>query len=238
VLRRLRSVLAAFRGALDRESTEALRSQLGDVARVAGVARDAQVLRDRLPGSAARAPEGYVDTATLERLGAAIDERRSDATAALRDVLRSPGWFGALDALDHVIGTSPVGDHAGDDASAFTTRRIERERTRVRSALEGDIEDLGALHEVRKAARRLRYALEAAGDLPDVGKRRLGRLARVQDTLGDALDAANAAAAYRESARVAARSGVDTFGHGALATAERGVVEERIADGRRLLGKL
>lgn len=238
VLRRLRSVLAAYRGALDRGVTEVLRAELAEVARVAGVARDAEVLRDRLLRTAARAPEGYVDAVTLDRIGAHVDENRGEAAGDLRRTMRSPAWFSALDHLDDLIEGTPRGPHADDDASAFTVRRIRSERDRVAATVRGPIEGLDDLHEVRKAARRLRYALQAAGDRPDLGKRRLGFLKRVQESLGEVLDAAHATAAYEHLASLAARRGEDTFGYGALATTEHAVVEQAWERARKLVAKV
>ncbi|GAA3342431.1 CYTH and CHAD domain-containing protein [Curtobacterium pusillum] len=238
VLRRLRSVLAAYRGALDRGATETLRAELAETARVAGVARDAEVLRDRLLRTAARAPEGYVDAATLDRIGAHLAESRNAAAGDLRRALRSAAWFSALDHLDDLIERAPAGPHADDDASTFAARRMGRERARVAKTLEHRIEGLDELHEVRKAARRLRYALQAAGDGPDLGKRRLGLLKRVQESLGEVLDAAHATAAYRELAELAARGGADTFGYGALATTEHAAVERGWDRARKVLARL
>jgi len=238
VLRRLRSVLAAFRGALDPDATETLRAELGAVARVAGVARDAEVLRDRLLRTAARAPEGYVDAETLDRIGRHVDESRTAAAAELRHTLRSPTWFAALDHLDDLIDRAPRGPHADADAAGFAVRRIAHERTRVARTVAGRVEMLDDLHEVRKAARRLRYAQEAAGDGPDLGKRRSGLLERTQETLGEVLDAAHATTAYREFAGLAARRGEDTFGYGALATTEHAVVERGWRRARKVLDRL
>ncbi|MCC8907833.1 CHAD domain-containing protein [Curtobacterium sp. GD1] len=238
VLRRLRSVLAAYRGALDRDATEPLRVELAEVSRVAGVARDAEVLRDRLLRTAGRAPEGFVDAETLDRIGAHVAESRAAAAADLRHTLRSATWFRALDRLDDLVARVPRGPHADDDAQAFTVRRIARERKRVAKAIDGGIETLDDLHEVRKAARRLRYALQAADEATDLGKRRLGLLRRVQDGLGEVLDAAHATAAHRELATLAARSGADTFGAGVLATTEHAVVERERDRAEHLVARL
>jgi CHAD domain-containing protein len=247
VLRRLRSVLAVFRGALDRDATEQLRGRLAEVSGVAGEARDAEVLRDRLLRSASRAPQGYVDADTLDRLGAQFEDRRRTTAAELRRVMGSAVWFAALDALDDLVETAPPGPHATGTAAGFVSKRIRRERQRVLALLDdpaagtGDgSDDLAALHGQRKAARRLRYALQAAGDTADVGKRRLGRLRRVQDTLGDALDAAHAAEAYRSTAVRDGGAEPDSgaFSLGVLATTERLVVERQVAEGRRLLAGL
>ncbi|WP_267424223.1 MULTISPECIES: CHAD domain-containing protein [unclassified Curtobacterium] len=247
VLRRLRSVLAVFRGALDRDATEQLRGRLAEVGGVAGAARDAEVLLDRLLRSASRAPAGYVDARTLDRLGARFEDHRRTTAAELWRVMGSAVWFQTLDALDDLVETAPPGPHATDTAATFVTKRIRRERRRVLALLEDPLagsgagdQDLEVLHGQRKGARRLRYALQAAGDTADLGKRRLGRLRRVQDTLGDALDAAHAAEAHRRAAtgdaRAASESGA--FGIGVLATTERLVVERQVAEGRRLLARL
>ncbi|WIB77069.1 CHAD domain-containing protein [Curtobacterium sp. MCPF17_002] len=238
VLRRLRSVLAAFRGALDPGATDTLRAELAEVARVAGTARDAEVLRDRLLRTAARTPEGYVDATTLDRIGTHVDELRTEAATDLRRTMRSPVWFSALDHLDDLIERAPKGPHADEDAAAFVVRRIGKERLRVTKTVEGPVAGLDELHEVRKAARRLRYALQAARGAPDLGKRRLGFLKRVQESLGEVLDAAHATAAYRQLAVVAARNGEDTFGYGALATTEHAAVEQAWERARKLLAKV
>ncbi|MFK4484421.1 CHAD domain-containing protein [Curtobacterium sp. AB7] len=238
VVRRLRSVLAAYRGALDREATEALRAALAEAGRVAGVARDAEVVHGGLFRSAARAPDGFVDAPTLDRIGEQAAALRSAAAAELRLALRSDDWFRTLDALDQLLLRAPAGPHADDAAAAFVTKRIDRERARVRRLVDGGATGLDVLHEIRKAARRLRYALQAAGDVADLGKRRLGLLRRVQETLGGALDAAHAAEAYRRLSGPAARDGADTFGYGALATAEHAVLERGLRRSRKVLARL
>lgn len=238
VLRRLRSVLAAYRGALDPDATEALRTELAEVSRVAGVARDAEVLGDRLLRAAGRAPEGFVAVETLDRIGSQVAGSRAAATADLRRMLRSATWFGALDHLDDLIARAPRGPHADDDAHAFAVRRIIRERKRVVAAIDDASGTLDDLHEIRKAARRLRYASEAAGDGADLGKRRLGLLRRVQDGLGEVLDAAHVTAALRELASLAAETGADTFGDGVLATIEHAVVERERERAERRVARL
>lgn len=238
VLRRLRSVLAAYRGALDRDATETLRAELAAVAGVAGVARDAEVLRDRLFRTAARAPEGYVDAPTLDCMGAHIATVRDAAVADLRQALGSATWFGTLDHLDDLVERAPRGPHADDAAPAFAVRQIAHERERVRKTLRHGTAELDDLHEVRKAARRLRYALEAAVDAADLGKRRLGRLERVQESLGEVLDAAHATTAYRKVSALATENGQDTFGFGALATTEHAALEQARERADTVLAKL
>jgi CHAD domain-containing protein len=240
VLRRLRSVLAAYCGAFDQRETETLRAELAAVARIAGVARDAEVLRDRLLRTAARAPEGYVDAGTLDRIREHADEERARAARDLRETMRSAAWSSALDHLDDLIERTPPGPHSDDDAAVFAVHRIRKERGRLRATLgrpTSGPDDLDDLHEVRKAARRLRYALQAAGDGPDLGKRRLGFLERVQQSLGEVLDAAHTTSAYERLAVLARERGEDTFGYGVLATTEQAAVERARERARKLLAK-
>lgn len=227
-LRRTRSVLTAFRGALDPQRTDALDAALREIGIVAGGARDAEVLGAGVHRSVGRAPAGYVDGPTIDRLVGHFAELRAANGDDLRRTLLDASWFAALDELDALRRDAPPGPHADDPAADFVAARIRHERHRLARRVRHDPTDPEAVHAVRKAARRLRYAVEAAGDLADVGHRRLGALRRLQDTLGAALDAAHAADSYREVARLAARDGQDTFGYGALATVESAVARDRL----------
>lgn len=248
VLRRIRSVLAVHRGALDRDASGALRSALATVSRVAGVARDAEVLRDGLARSAALAPAGYVDPGASGFLDAHADDLRRAATADLRRTLRSARWFAALDSLDDLVDRAPVGPDGSMPVDRFVARRVERERRRLRRVVARtpdlvgrrgpETDELERLHDARKAARRLRYALEAVDAGVDIGERHLGRLQRVQDALGAGLDAARAAQAYRDVAELARSRGEDTFAFGVLATVEHTAAEHHLRRGRTLLDRL
>ena len=238
VLRRLRSVLAVYRGALDRGTTERLRTELAEVSRVAGTARDAEVLRDRVVRAAARTPGDLVDAATLDAITARLEQGRAAAAAALRAALRSDGWFAALDHLDDLISRAPAGPRADQDGGVFIARRLDHDRERLSRTTARRGGDLADLHEVRKAARRLRYSLDAAGGRPDVGKRRLDRLRRMQETLGEVLDASHAVEDHRRAATDAAAHGEDTFGYGVLAATEARVVAHERKRAERWLDRL
>ncbi|PZE69495.1 CHAD domain-containing protein [Curtobacterium sp. MCBD17_021] len=230
VLRRLRSVLAAYRGALDRAATESLRRRLSVIGRAAGRVRDAEVLAAGLTPTAERAPTGLVEDGALGALrDRFLDERRA-RLADLQDALRSPEWFAALDALDALIAAAPPGPRADDPVRGFVERRLHHERRRVRRARDraASRDDLATLHEARKAARRLRYAVEAAGGFA-ASHQHLGRLRRVQEVLGAGLDAAHAAEALRDE------SG---FTAGVLATVDQQRSDRRVRRGRELLARI
>ncbi|MDN4650001.1 CHAD domain-containing protein [Curtobacterium sp. PsM8] len=219
-LRRIRSVLAVYRGALDRGATEVVRRSLGHVGRAAGVARDAEVLVGTVRSLADRAPIGLVGDAASAALLARLTAPHRDAAAGFDEVLRSAEWFDALDALDALIAAAPPGPRAGEAVRPFVERRLHRERRRVRrvrdtAARAGDLE---VLHDARKAARRLRYGIDAAGGFVS-GRQHLGRLRKVQAAVGDGLDAAHAVTALQLrtdfTAGVLARGGGGGGGRGA-----------------------
>ncbi|WIE60989.1 CHAD domain-containing protein [Curtobacterium sp. MCLR17_032] len=230
-LRRIRSVLAVFRGALDRDATEAVRRSLGHVGRAAGVARDAEVLAATVRSLADRAPLGLVDDAASAGLLGRLATAHREAVAGFDEVLRSAEWFDALDALDALIADAPPGPRAGDAVRPFVERRLHRERRRMRRARDtaaARAGDLEVLHDARKAARRLRYGVEAVGGSV-AGHQHLGRLRKVQAALGDGLDAAHAVAALQ--------LGTD-FTAGVLATVGRQRADRRFRRGRELLARL
>jgi CHAD domain-containing protein len=95
----------------------------------------------------------------------------------------------------------------------------KRLRTRVlRAAGErGRHTESGDLHDVRKAAKRVRYAAEALAPLPGKGARRMVKAhERIQTVLGDLHDDAVAQAALVELANAAAAAGENAFTYGLL----------------------
>jgi len=110
----------------------------------------------------------------------------------------------------------------------------------------GDLSTLEDRHEVRKAARRLRYAAEAADadrgvDLGDRGTE-LAAVASaaeaVQDALGDNRDLILLAAHLRDGASETPRSASAAAGIARLAAQREADAEARLADARHALETL
>lgn len=140
------------------------------------------------------------------------------------------------------------GTGAGKKARKKAKRR-ERERTRatllrhLEAAYAELIADHGAvaeapdpaerdrrLHEVRKAAKKLRYSADAA-KAAGVRTRGLRRACReLQTSLGEHQDAVTARAVLRRHARRARRLGRDTFGYGVLHQMEYAAGRAALAD--------
>jgi CHAD domain-containing protein len=226
--RRLRSALATYRDVLAPGSAEGLRAELKWLGGVLAPARDAQVLRERLGELVRRQPAELVLGAVAQRidddLGARFRSGRSEAESALV----GKRYFRLLDRLDAFTSAPPFSEAAEQPARRGVPRLLQADLKRVRKrhravedAADQDARDL-AHHEVRKAAKRLRYAAETAR--PVFGKRakRLGtRAKRIQQVLGEHQDTVVARATLREIGVRAHLAGENGFTFGRLHALEQ-----------------
>ncbi|MFD9126559.1 CHAD domain-containing protein [Kitasatospora sp. NPDC059571] len=189
--RRLRSTLQAYRPLLTAD-TAPLVAELRELAAALGVARDAEVLGERLTALARELPEecGPAETAdALARWSAEQTElARPQAVAAL-DGPRFPALLAALRGL---AAEPQFTARAERPAARELTRIARREQRRTarrirtaRAAAPGTATEV-ALHDARKAAKRARYAGEPAGRAARGFVRRMKEL---QDLLGVHQDA-------------------------------------------------
>ncbi|GHD49405.1 CYTH and CHAD domain-containing protein [Mycetocola manganoxydans] len=199
LVRRLRSVLAAYRSLFDREVTDDLRERLADLGTALGNARDLEV--SALHAETLLDELGKPETDARARLIDDVQRRYATAHKKLRSVLTSPEYFRLLDDLDAFVAHPPLSDRAKtsgkksakNGGKKLIRKVLAREVRRVRKRADavttegGDLES--QLHDVRKAGRRLRYAAEAA-EAANLGPSASAASAgeRVQDTLGDHRD--------------------------------------------------
>ncbi len=195
--RRLRSTLATHRRLIDHDLVVHLRAELRHLAAVLGAARDAEVLRERILADLATLPAEVVDPAgapgAVEALvAAALDADVAAARDALLAELDSERHRALLDAIEDLVHGSGLPDPTSERPVARGRRAsVRHDLRRVRRALDvaaavrGTPELPAALHEVRKSAKRTRYAAELVA--PVIGDRALllvERLTAVQDLLG------------------------------------------------------
>jgi CHAD domain-containing protein len=217
-LRRLRSVLGTFAPLYDESTVASLRAELKWVAGELAAARDVEVVRERL--------EGLVVTPEQREVAARIDAELAIAESA--EIERS------LTAMDSDRYAQLLGDlaafvkdpprpKAGRSDAELVKQRVLRDwkrlRKRVRRA-EGTQDDDArreALHEVRKAAKRLRYAAETLEPTHGDNAARLRRRAkRLQTELGELQDAVVARETLRALADMPGRNVDDAFVLGTL----------------------
>jgi CHAD domain-containing protein len=241
IVRRLRSVLASFRGIFDRTVIDDLRDRLERLGTVLGEARDLQVRADRAEHALASLRSEFRDEAAHTRLvdGTRIEYRhaRDWALAYLKDA----DYLALLDALDAFVDSPRLGPRADEAGAEALTRVIRKDakRTRKRAdaarAADEWSENLPALHEVRKAARRLRYTAEAlAQTAPDIFDSNLNQVARaaerVQDALGDHRDSVLFAGYLHFEASRAHDAGEKTFLYGSLSGRAEADAETALSD--------
>ena len=221
--RQLRSALATFRPLLAGGEVEALRAELGWLGELLGAARDAEVARALLAELVAAEPAELV----VGPVGRRLDDDRARAYRAAHDQalaeLDSPRYFRLLDTLDDLADAPELTSAAADRATEVLPDRVRHDWVRLRRAYRaarstppGSRRD-EHLHEARKAAKRLRYAAEAAS--PAVGRpaRRYAQAVKdLQTLLGDHHDCVELRAMLGRVAGEAQLDGESAFTYGRL----------------------
>jgi CHAD domain-containing protein len=221
--RRLRSTLQSFRAILPEEATRHLRDELKWLGVVLGDARDDEVLSDYLLARLADTPAELVIGPAQARIRVHFAPREAEAQRAVLTALDSQRYFSMLDELDGLLADPPLppaaAERAGDAVPRAVARAHRRARRRMRLAKQapaGPGRD-AALHETRKAAKRARYAAEAAQPVSGKKARRYAkRMKAVQSVLGDHQDSVNARVAAREIGVRAHLAGENAFTFGLL----------------------
>ncbi|MCW2492895.1 MAG: hypothetical protein JWN47_2259 [Frankiales bacterium] len=224
--RRLRSTLRNFGPLFEDSRASSLDSELRWYAGLLGEVRDRQVLQKRLDGMVA----ALDDTLTLGPVRARIDtELRHEQTEhwqTLRDELTSQRYLALLDDIADWIQQPPWTAKAHTPAKiiAKLVRRAERKVfRRLQSAnATGDIQ---LLHGARKAAKRARYAAEAAEAV--IGRKAAAKEAKryqkLQDLLGEHQDSLVSADLLRRlGAKAGSTEGENGFTFGILHEREEG----------------
>lgn len=220
--RRLRSALATFRPLVDRTVTDPLRDELAWLGTVLGDARDAEVVRDHLVALLESQPRPLVLGPVRRRITATCAARYRAAHRSAVAELDGARYHALLDRLDDLVSAPPLTDRAanpaGTELPALVRRAWRRTRRLAREAetLEPAERDL-ALHEVRKAAKRARYAAESvAGVCGRPARRFATAMEGVQQVLGDHQDTVVMRGEILIMMTAAAAAGEPTFSYGRL----------------------
>jgi CHAD domain-containing protein len=234
--RRLRSALATYRPLLDRERTDPVRAELKWLGQVLGRPRDTEVAHWRLRDLVAAQPVELVLGPVGARIDLELRDRHRGAHADLVAALDGDRYFRLLDALDTLVAEAPLTARAGKPAAAQLPALVGRAAGRVDRAavaVAGDRtpqERNQGLHEVRKSAKRARYAAESAVPVSGKPATRLAEaMEALQDVLGEHQDSVAAQSLLLQLARAAQASGENGFTFGLLYAQER----TRAADARR-----
>ncbi|MCX5407257.1 CYTH and CHAD domain-containing protein [Streptomyces sp. NBC_00335] len=232
--RRLRGAFKTYRRILDPAETGPIGEELRWLAAELGVDRDQEVLLERIQTRLDELPRTLVLGPVRGRLKIWNVARRAGSRRAALAALDSRRHVALLNALDALLADPPLLKAAARPAASALPAAVlgdyERLAGRIEGALSmdpGEDRDL-ALHEARKAAKRTRYAAEAAA--PALGKpaRKLAKTVKaVQSLLGDHQDGVVARDALRGLAVQAAGAGESSFTWGLLYGREEALADRR-----------
>ncbi|HEY3562643.1 MAG TPA: CYTH and CHAD domain-containing protein [Kribbella sp.] len=224
--RRLRSALATYRPVIDRGVGDELRAELKWLAGELGAARDAEVQREHFAAEVAEQPVELVMGRVAGRIDDHLRQVYKDGRAGALAALESARYFRLLDALDELVAKPPV---TGDDrkASKQIGEMLDHDHRRMRKAVrrsqeaESVADQDHQLHEVRKAAKRLRYAAESAVPvLGDDAAALAARAEEVQEILGEHQDSVVSRELLHHLALQVYAEGGNPFTYGRLHAAE------------------
>lgn len=241
--RRLRSLLASGRPLFEAGAVEPLRDELRWLSGLLGAARDPEVVHARLTALLAQEPEALRFGPAALRIDEELDALAAAGFDAALEGLRSERYARLQAALEQFLTGAPAAPKAAGAPGPGIGKLVAKDRRRLERAVaslpladdggagpsrDGGSAPVGSaardagLHEVRKAAKRLRYAAELAASLKAGEKRRrrakrLAKAARkIQQLLGLHQDSVVARERLVELGGRALRRGESGFSYGRL----------------------
>jgi len=194
--RRLRTAVAVYRPLLEAAPARHLQAELKWLGRQLGDLRDLEVAAELLTEAiGAETTRGAVAARTVVR------RRLSDATrqaeAAVKHAMGSARYVELLAELERRVSDPPWTGKSGTRATKAIPKRALRARRRLArtvaaSELVSGDDELKALHDVRKAAKRVRYAHDLAAPVMDDAADVAEAAKSTQSALGDQLDSVRA----------------------------------------------
>lgn len=227
--RRLRSALKTYRDLLDPDAQAPgyidiaqLEADLRWIGQVLGVARDAEVQRDHFATEVAQLPPELVLGPVAARIQSDFGREYAQGLRDSVAAMSGRRYLRMLDTLDRLVSEPALLPVADKPASKVLPTLLEADARRIRKAhkramaADGEHRDEG-LHEVRKKAKRLRYAAESATPVLGSSAKDLAKAAEaVQEVLGEHQDSVVSRARLRELAVTAQGAGESAFTYGVL----------------------
>ena len=180
-VRRLRALLRTIRPLVDSTYSEPLREELKWLGGLLGDVRDLDVLLEHLRDELAAlgTPDSMLGEGALQALESERDAKR----AALLEALATDRYFALLDALEQTADTLAVKRKARIEKLA--AKEFAKVRRDVKRAGESPSDTV--LHEIRKRAKKARYAAELVSG--GSAARFVADVKELQDVLGEHHDA-------------------------------------------------
>jgi CHAD domain-containing protein len=208
--RRLAAALSIFKSCLSRPARRRLRRAAKKLRRAAGAARDLDVQQALLKQFEV---SGRVPAAVMKHSNAVLKRQRRSLDQDLkRATLRWGGRF--HDSVQENLALLVEVNSTGAKFVAAARTTLRKRLNQLVAAGRRDLHDLDNLHQLRIAAKRLRYAMEVfASCFPREFQHELYvEVERVQDELGDINDLRNLTETLRRIGDTARRDGRHTDG--------------------------
>jgi CHAD domain-containing protein len=236
--RRLRSTLRTFADVFEAGSVTAIRNELRWHARRLGGARDTEVLRERLTEALAELPEP-AGGVVVGRVTSALADAHAIAHARLVDSMAGHRYEKLQLGLEQLLVAPRLGAAADESASLVLPPMLGAAVGRARK-LAGRAasrpDDLTRWHEVRKAAKSVRYGAEALlGVLGGTAEEWRARWEEVTEGLGAVQDCVVAAQVLEELASHTVVEGLPREPFDALLAHQDATRTEALARGRAVL---
>jgi CHAD domain-containing protein len=236
--RRLRSALGTFRPLVDRDVTDPIRDELKWIAGELGGARDAEVLRERLIEHIGAEPGDLVMGPIAARIEADLRSDHRQAHDQLVAALDSERYARLGETLRTLINEPPWTELADGPADEVLTRRVWKSYRRVKDLVDAEPAELPVeapeahselgsnhdhwLHEIRKDAKRLRYAAESVEPAFGAPAKELAAAAEnLQEVLGEHQDSVVSRELLRDLAVRVHLDGGNAFSIGRLHALEQ-----------------
>ncbi len=226
--RRIRSALSTFGPLFDPAVTAPLRAELQWLGGVLASARESGVLREKLLAHVRALPPELVIGPVAARITSELGQRGAEAVREAGEGLDDQRHVRLIEALSAFLAAPPLTAKADQAAARLSRKRVLGAAARVdRLAVLADDLPEGpyreeALHDVRKAAKRSRYAAEATvGVLGEPARALSEQMALLQELLGDHLDSVPAQQELLEMASRAHLGGENAITYGVILGIER-----------------
>jgi CHAD domain-containing protein len=195
--RRLRTAIKIYGEEAAKADRQGVEKEVRRVARRLGAVRDLDILLEALAGAGSDA-DGHLDPDDLEPLRRAWEDERRAAADRLKDEIGRDRFRAALDDAKQLLHTSASDtDDAPGRGSALVERIAHRAPALIWEAagkvlayeLDALTADPSAIHEMRIAAKKLRYTLEAFEEAIEPGSALIEEVTTLQDAGGEMHDA-------------------------------------------------
>ncbi|MFE0020976.1 CHAD domain-containing protein [Amycolatopsis sp. NPDC059021] len=241
--RKLRSTLKTFKSFVDTKAAAGLTAELKWLGAELAPARDAEVTGARLGDRLDEVPPGLLSGPLRQYVTRRFARESESGLARVTEALAGKRYIALLQSMAELLETAPPAGKAGRKALRKPVRKAARKLRRAEAATRGLTGDEleKALHEVRKKAKRARYAADAVR--PVFGKKlRVWRkhLKAAQSTLGEHQDTVVERAALRQLAIAGFGENQNTFTFGLIHgrdEAEAAALRNRFAAEWRTLTK-